>query len=115
MIDFVFTFSNLIFAFSIGASLFLRLKYRRFGQIPKWWEKLGWLLMTAVVCLVLGDVAKSYLNMIDVQGFKITRVVIAAYFGWYAITMWVVTHKKKPLKTIRRSKRTKLNSAETVK
>lgn len=95
MIDLLFDIANLILALSMSSSLYLRLKYRRFGNIPKWWEKFGWTLMLLVIIAVLGDFARNSTFGVTLANLKLTKVFIALYFGWYALTMYLVTRNKK--------------------
>ena len=97
MIDWLFNIANIVLATSIFGSLYMRIKYRRFGNISRSWERTGWLLMILVVSLVLGDSARTLTSQkTEINNFKETRIVFAAYFLWYAITLFWVTRKQQP-------------------
>ena len=111
MIDILFDIANLILAASMSGSLYLRLKYRRFGKIPKWWEKIGWFLMMLVVIAVLGNFFRNSTFGVTLINLKLTQVFIALYFGWYALTLLQVTRKKK---TVPSKYKRKLKNNETI-
>lgn len=95
VIDQIFSVATAILAFSIGSSLFLRLKYRRFGKISWVWEKIGWFLMFTIILFALSVGILAFQNRLDNQKLKILLIILALYFLWYAITMWKVTTSKK--------------------
>lgn len=91
----IFLLDNICLSFSIMLSVYFRLKYKRFGNIPKWWEKLGWLLMTMLVISAIGDSIKALMGTLTINNIKGTRLLIALYFLWYAFTLFLARRKTK--------------------
>jgi len=87
MLEVLYYFSNLILPFIFTYILFIRIKNNGFGKIPKLWEKLGWLILVAIIALSIGNCIEDYRGTLTMASMKVSRIANAVYFIWYLITL----------------------------